>query len=90
MLHAASTGKGFFAFKLFINSFITLKTGSRRFREPQLPSFTPGVQLAITISISSDRRVSTVLHIAELCVARFLQPLAIDIIQRFMVIDGIW
>ena len=59
---AAPTGKVSLAFKLFIKSFITLKTGSRRFREPQLPSFTPGVQLAITISIiSSDRPVSTVL-----------------------------
>ena len=26
--------------------FFTIKTGSQRFREPQLPSYTPGVQLA--------------------------------------------
>ena len=47
---AAPTGKVSLSFKLFINSFITLKTGSRRFREPQLPSFTPGVHLATTKS----------------------------------------
>ena len=45
---AAPTGKGSVAFIQAVYQFrvITLKTGSRRFREPQLPSYTPGVQLA--------------------------------------------
>ena len=45
---AAPTGKGFPCFVVLFNidyhSFT--KTGSLRFREPQLPSHTPGVQLA--------------------------------------------
>ena len=46
---AAPTGKVFFPPLLRIvyhRLLLHKKTGSRRFREPELPSFTPGVQLA--------------------------------------------
>ena len=45
---AAPTGKAFPRFSLFIIRLLlyTRQTGSRRFREPQVPSYTPGVQLA--------------------------------------------
>ena len=42
---AAPTGKVFTLLRVVYPSY-TVKTGSRRFSEPQLPSYTPGVQLA--------------------------------------------
>ena len=43
---AAPTGKVFPASYCLSSITPSLKTGSRRFGEPQLPSYTPGVQLA--------------------------------------------